>query len=72
MTFNSVARLYDEMQPGYPPDLIEDMLQLSDNRKRLFDGIVSLIDGRYDGRILKHYEAILDLRRKRCDERDRV
>lgn len=29
MTFNSVAPLYDEMRPGYPDELIEDVLALS-------------------------------------------
>ena len=38
-------------------------IALSDeNRHRLFEGIVNLIETRYNGRITKHYEAVLDLR----------
>ena len=33
-----------------------------ENRHRLFEGIVNLIETKYDGRITKHYEAVLDLR----------
>jgi len=29
MTFNTVAPLYDEMRPGYPDELVEDVLALS-------------------------------------------
>jgi len=32
------------------------------NRGLLFDGIVNLIETKYDGRVTKHYEAVLDLR----------
>lgn len=32
------------------------------NRSLLFDGIVNLIETKYDGRVTKHYQAILDLR----------
>ena len=28
-TFNDVARLYDEARPGYPEQLIEDVISLS-------------------------------------------
>ena len=34
------------------------------NRGLLFDGIVNLIDTKYSRRITKHYEAVLDLRKK--------
>lgn len=38
-------------------------IALSDkNRGLLFDGIVNLIETKYNGRVTKHYEAILDLR----------
>ena len=33
-----------------------------ENRHRLFEGIVNLIETKYDGQITKHYEAVLDLR----------
>ena len=40
-----------------------DHIALPDkNRHLLFEGIVNLIETRYDGRITKHYEAVLDLR----------
>ena len=32
------------------------------NKRLLFEGIVNLIEMKYDGRITKHYEAVLDLR----------
>ena len=38
-------------------------IALSDeNRNLLFEGIVNLIETKYDGRVTKHYEAVLDLR----------
>ncbi len=40
-----------------------DHIALPDeNRHCLFDGIVNLIETKYNGRITKHYEAVLDLR----------
>ena len=36
-----------------------------ENRHRLFEGIVDLIETKYDGQITKHYEAVLDLRKTR-------
>ncbi|MYA70687.1 class I SAM-dependent methyltransferase [Candidatus Poribacteria bacterium] len=33
-----------------------------ENRHCLFDGIVNLIETKYDGRVTKHYEAVLDFR----------
>ncbi len=36
-----------------------------DKRKALFDDIDKFINTRYDGKVLKHYEAILDVRKKR-------
>ena len=33
-----------------------------ENRHRLFEGIVDLIETKYDGQITKHYEAVLDFR----------
>ena len=40
-----------------------DHIALPDeNRHRLFEGIVDLIETRYEGRVPKHYEAVLDLR----------
>lgn len=40
-----------------------DHIALPDkNRHRLFEGIVNLIETKYNGQITKHYEAILDLR----------
>ena len=32
------------------------------NKRLLFEGIVNLIETKYDGRLTKHYEAVLDLR----------
>ena len=32
------------------------------NKRLLFEGITNLIETQYDGRITKHYEAVLDLR----------
>ena len=41
-------------------------IALSDeNRHLLFEGITNLIETRYDGRITKHYEVVLDLRQTR-------
>ena len=38
-------------------------IALSDeNRHRLFEGIVNLIETKYDGQVTKHYEAALDFR----------
>jgi hypothetical protein len=40
-----------------------DHIALPDKNKRfLFEGIVNLIQTKYNGRITKHYEAVLDLR----------
>ena len=36
-----------------------------ENRHLLFEGIVSLIETRYGGRITKHYEAVLDFRERK-------
>ena len=36
-----------------------------ENKRLLFEGIVNLIEGKYGGRITKHYEAVLDLREKK-------
>ena len=36
-----------------------------ENRHRLFEGIVDLIETEYGGRVTKHYEAVLDLRKTR-------
>ena len=33
-----------------------------ENKRLLFEGIVNLIETKYDGQITKHYEAVLDLR----------
>ena len=33
------------------------------NKRFLFEGIVNLIETKYSGRITKHYEAVLDLRK---------
>ena len=35
------------------------------NRQLLFEGIVNLIETKYDGWVTKHYEAVLDLRKTR-------
>ena len=41
-------------------------IALSDeNRNLLFEGIVNLIETKYDGQITKHYEAVLDLRKEK-------
>ena len=43
-----------------------DHIALPDeNRNRLFEGIVNLIETKYDGQVTKHYQAILDLRKTR-------
>ena len=43
-----------------------DHIALPDkNRHLLFEGIVNLIETKYNGRITKHYEAVLDLRQTR-------
>ncbi|MCY4570982.1 MAG: class I SAM-dependent methyltransferase [Candidatus Poribacteria bacterium] len=36
-----------------------------ENRRLLFEGIVNLIETKYNGQITKHYEAVLDLRGRR-------
>ncbi len=36
-----------------------------ENKRLLFDGIVDLIETKYDGEITKHYEAVLDLRERK-------
>ena len=42
-----------------------DHIALPDrNRRLLLDGICDLIEKEYGGSILKHYEAVLDLRKK--------
>ena len=33
------------------------------NKRLLFEGIVNLIEGKYDGQITKHYATVLDLRK---------
>ena len=35
------------------------------NKRLLFEGIANLIETKYDGRVTKHYEAVLDLRQTR-------
>ena len=43
-----------------------DHIALPDeNRHRLFEGIVNLIETKYNGQITKYYEAVLDLRKTR-------
>lgn len=43
-----------------------DHIALPDkNRGLLFDGIVNLIETKYDGQVTKHYQAVLDLRETR-------
>ena len=43
-----------------------DHIALPDKNKRLlFEGIVNLIEAKYDGQITKHYAAVLDLRRRK-------
>lgn len=43
-----------------------DHIALPDENKRLlFEGITNLIETNYDGQITKHYEAILDLRKRK-------
>lgn len=43
-----------------------DHIALPDeNRNLLFEGIVNLIETRYDGQVTKHYQAVLDLREKK-------
>ena len=43
-----------------------DHIALPDeNRHLLFEGIANLIERKYNGRITKHYEAVLDLRQTR-------
>ncbi len=43
-----------------------DHIALPDKNKRLlFEGIVNLIETKYDGQITKHYAAVLDLREKK-------
>ncbi len=43
-----------------------DHIALPDkNRSLLFEGIVNLIETRYNGRVTKHYRAVLDLRERR-------
>ena len=44
-----------------------DHIALPDeNRHLLFEGITNLIETKYDGRVTKHYEAVLDLRQTKC------
>ena len=43
-----------------------DHIALPDeNRHRLFEGIVNLIETKYDGQVTKHYEAVFDLRERK-------
>lgn len=43
-----------------------DHIALPDeNRHRLFEGIVNLIETKYDGQVTKHYQAVLDLRERK-------
>lgn len=43
-----------------------DHIALPDKNKRLlYEGIVDLIETKYDGQITKHYAAVLDLRKKK-------
>jgi trans-aconitate methyltransferase len=43
-----------------------DHIALPDeNRNLLFEGIVNLIETKYDGQITKHYEAVLDFRERK-------
>ena len=43
-----------------------DHIALPDKNKRLlFEGIVNLIEAKYDGQVTKHYAAVLDLREKK-------
>ena len=43
-----------------------DHIALPDKNKRLlYEGIVNLIETKYDGQITKHYAAVLDLRKKK-------
>ena len=37
----------------------------AENRNLLFEGIVNLIETKYNGQVTKHYEAVLDLRQTR-------
>ena len=38
-----------------------------EERTRLLDGIRELIEKQYGGKVLKHYETVLNLRKKRTD-----
>lgn len=43
-----------------------DHIALPDKNKHLlFEGIANLIETKYDGQIIKHYEAVLDIRKKK-------
>ena len=67
-----IKRVYPWTQTYSPEQYIKLLgtysghIALPDKNKRLlFEGIANLIETKYDGRITKHYEAVLDLRKTR-------
>ena len=66
-----VRRVYPWMKTYSSEEYIKllgtysDHIALPDkNRRLLFEGIVNLVETEYGGRITKHYETVLDLRKK--------
>ena len=67
-----IRRVYPWTQTYSPEQYIKlldtysDHIALPDeNKLLLFEGIANLIERKYNGRITKHYEAVLDLRQTR-------
>ena len=67
-----IRRLYPWIQTYSSEQYIKLLSTYSDhialpekNKHLLFEGITNLIETKYDGRIVKHYEAVLDLRQTR-------
>ena len=69
---DSIKRVYPWTQTYSSEQYIKllntysDHIALPDKNKRLlFEGIVNLSETKYDGQIIKHYAAVLDLRKKK-------
>ena len=69
---DSIKRVYPWTQTYSSEQYIKLLMTYSDhialpdeNRHLLFEGIVNLIEAKYNGQITKHYAAVLDLRRRK-------
>lgn len=64
--FPNVSFVREAFEVWEPERTFSDHIALPDENKHLlFDGIANLIERKYNGRITKHYEAVLDLRQTR-------